>query len=114
MVCVAINKGRYTLRGIRENRTFSLNIPSENQVVETDHCGLVSGANEDKSPVFRSVVGSLVISGLTGRIICQTGTLCATYPYNDQSGGHQVCSSVYSWWEGDKLWTYQSYHAPQF
>lgn len=59
MVCVAINKARYTAKGIEENRTFSLNVPSENQVVETDHCGLVSGAQEDKSGVFRSFYGKL-------------------------------------------------------
>lgn len=59
MVCVAINKGRYTWKGIEENRTFSLNVPSASQVVETDHCGLVSGAREDKSGVFRSVYGTL-------------------------------------------------------
>jgi flavin reductase (DIM6/NTAB) family NADH-FMN oxidoreductase RutF len=46
MVCVAINKGRYTWKGIEENRTFSLNVPSVSQAVETDHCGLVSGARE--------------------------------------------------------------------
>ena len=28
MVCVAINKTRYTAKGIEENDTFSLNIPS--------------------------------------------------------------------------------------
>ena len=27
MVCVAINKARYTARGIEENKTFSLNVP---------------------------------------------------------------------------------------
>jgi flavin reductase (DIM6/NTAB) family NADH-FMN oxidoreductase RutF len=59
MVCVAINKVRYTAKGIEENRTFSLNIPSVKQVVETDHCGLVSGAQEDKSAVFRSFYGKL-------------------------------------------------------
>jgi len=59
MVCVAINKVRYTAIGIEENKTFSLNIPSENKVVETDHCGLVSGAHEDKSGVFRSFYGKL-------------------------------------------------------
>ena len=59
MVCVAINKARYTAKGIEENRTFSLNIPSVKQVVETDHCGLVSGAQEDKSAVFRSFYGKL-------------------------------------------------------
>ena len=59
MVCVAINKMRYTARGIEENRTFSLNVPSLEQVVVTDHCGLVSGAHEDKSGVFRSFYGRL-------------------------------------------------------
>ncbi|WP_440949770.1 flavin reductase family protein [Methanosphaerula subterraneus] len=59
MVCVAINKGRYTAQGIEENGTFSLNVPSARQVVETDHCGLVSGAKEDKSGVFTSFYGKL-------------------------------------------------------
>jgi flavin reductase (DIM6/NTAB) family NADH-FMN oxidoreductase RutF len=59
MVCIAINKARYTAKGIMENKTFSLNIPSVQQVVETDHCGLVSGAQEDKSGVFRSFYGKL-------------------------------------------------------
>jgi len=59
MVCVALNKARYTVRGIEENRTFSLNVPSARQVVETDHCGLVSGAAEDKSEVFTTFYGTL-------------------------------------------------------
>jgi flavin reductase (DIM6/NTAB) family NADH-FMN oxidoreductase RutF len=59
MVCVAINKTRYTAKGIEENKTFSLNVPSVRQVVETDHCGLVSGALEDKSKVFTSFYGKL-------------------------------------------------------
>jgi flavin reductase (DIM6/NTAB) family NADH-FMN oxidoreductase RutF len=59
MVCVAINKMRYTAQGIEENKTFSLNVPSVDQVVETDHCGLVSGSAEDKSRVFSSFFGKL-------------------------------------------------------
>jgi flavin reductase (DIM6/NTAB) family NADH-FMN oxidoreductase RutF len=59
MVCVAINKARYTAKGIEENKTFSLNIPSSKHVVEADHCGLVSGANEDKSKVYTSFYGKL-------------------------------------------------------
>ena len=59
MVCVALNRERYTVKGIDENKTFSLNVPSVKQVVETDHCGLVSGAHADKSMVFRSFFGKL-------------------------------------------------------
>ena len=44
MVCVAINKARYTAKGIVENKTFSLNFPSVKDVVPTDCCGIVSGA----------------------------------------------------------------------
>jgi flavin reductase (DIM6/NTAB) family NADH-FMN oxidoreductase RutF len=64
MVCVAINRERYTAKGIKENRTFSLNIPSVQQVIETDHCGLVSGAREDKSKVFTSFYGRLMTAPL--------------------------------------------------
>jgi flavin reductase (DIM6/NTAB) family NADH-FMN oxidoreductase RutF len=59
MVCVAINKVRYTAMGIDENGTFSLNIPSEKQAVETDYCGLFSGSQEDKSGIFRSFYGKM-------------------------------------------------------
>jgi flavin reductase (DIM6/NTAB) family NADH-FMN oxidoreductase RutF len=59
MVCVALNKTRYTVKGIEENKTFSLNVPSAKHVVETDHCGLVSGTQEDKSKVFTSFYGKL-------------------------------------------------------
>lgn len=59
MVCVAINKSRYTAKGIEENKTFSLNVPSGELVIRTDYCGLVSGAQEDKSGVFRSFYGKV-------------------------------------------------------
>lgn len=57
MVCVAINKTRYTAKGIDENKTFSLNVPSAKDVVEADYCGIVSGAHEDKSKVYTSFYG---------------------------------------------------------
>jgi flavin reductase (DIM6/NTAB) family NADH-FMN oxidoreductase RutF len=59
MVCVAINKARYTAKGIEEHKTFSLNVPSAPQVVEADYCGIVSGAAEDKAGVFTSFYGKL-------------------------------------------------------
>jgi flavin reductase (DIM6/NTAB) family NADH-FMN oxidoreductase RutF len=57
MVCVALNKARYTVKGIEENKTFSLNVPDAKHVVEADHCGLISGAIEDKATVFTSFYG---------------------------------------------------------
>jgi flavin reductase (DIM6/NTAB) family NADH-FMN oxidoreductase RutF len=49
----------YTNGGIRENGTFSINIASTGQVVETDYCGIVSGKDTDKSQVFTSFYGEL-------------------------------------------------------
>jgi len=51
MLSVAIRRKRFTYKGIEENRTFSVNIPSESQVTETDYCGLVSGTKNDKAAV---------------------------------------------------------------
>lgn len=48
MVSVAIRHIRYTLKGVRQNMTFSVNIPSTDMIKETDYCGLVSGAKTDK------------------------------------------------------------------
>ncbi len=49
MLSVAIQHIRYTLKGIRQNNTFSANIPSVDVVRETDYCGVVSGAKTDKA-----------------------------------------------------------------
>jgi flavin reductase (DIM6/NTAB) family NADH-FMN oxidoreductase RutF len=47
-VTIALQPHRYSLKGIYENRTFSVNVPSADLVKETDYCGLVSGADTDK------------------------------------------------------------------
>lgn len=48
MVALPIRHERYTLKGILENRTFSINIPSVEMVKEADYCGIVSGVKTDK------------------------------------------------------------------
>jgi len=47
-IAIALQPHRYSLKGIRQNMTFSVNIPSTDLVKETDYCGLVSGAKADK------------------------------------------------------------------
>jgi flavin reductase (DIM6/NTAB) family NADH-FMN oxidoreductase RutF len=47
-VTIALQHHRYSLKGIRKNYTFSINIPSADLVKETDYCGLISGADTDK------------------------------------------------------------------
>lgn len=48
MVSVAIRHSRYTLKGIRQNMAFSVNVPSADMARETDYCGIISGAKVDK------------------------------------------------------------------
>ena len=56
---VGINKVHHTNEGITENKTFSINFPSEEMMAETDYCGLVSGKRKDKSEVFDVFYGEL-------------------------------------------------------
>ncbi len=59
IISLGINKIHYTNQGIKENKTFSVNMPSESMVTETDYCGLVSGRDSDKSRVFTNFYGKL-------------------------------------------------------
>ena len=45
---IAINHRQHTLKGIRQNMVFSVNIPSVTKAREADYCGLVSGSEVDK------------------------------------------------------------------
>lgn len=56
---LAIGKKAYTLKGIKVNRTFSINIPSIDLVAEADYVGIVSGRNVDKSKLFEVFYGKL-------------------------------------------------------
>jgi len=85
MVCVAINKVRHTAQGIEKNRTFSLNVPSAKNAVETDHCGLVSGSQEDKSKVFTPFYGQLSTAPLARE--CPVNIECRLFSQVD-CGSH--------------------------
>ncbi len=58
-ITISLRKGRFTSSGIKENGSFSVNIPSIEMVKETDYCGLVSGQNIDKGKLFQSFYGRL-------------------------------------------------------
>jgi flavin reductase (DIM6/NTAB) family NADH-FMN oxidoreductase RutF len=58
-VSLSMSKAHYTNAGIKENGTFSVNIPSVKIVKETDYCGLISGKNVDKASLFKTFYGKL-------------------------------------------------------
>ena len=73
-VAVALNKAHYTNQGIRENKTFSVCIPSIGMLEATDYCGLVSGSKVDKSQVSDFFYGKLktapMITGCPVNVEC--------------------------------------------
>ena len=48
MLSVAFQHQRHALKGVKQNGTFSVNIPSVELVKETDYCGITSGRETDK------------------------------------------------------------------
>jgi flavin reductase (DIM6/NTAB) family NADH-FMN oxidoreductase RutF len=48
-ITIALQHHRHSLKGVRQNMVFSVNIPSVSQIKETDYCGLASGARIDKA-----------------------------------------------------------------
>ena len=59
MIAIAVNKERHTRKGIVENKTFSVCIPSVEMEELTDYCGVVSGRDVDKSQLFEVFYGEL-------------------------------------------------------
>ena len=47
-MAIALNRVRYSFKGLRENMTFSVNIPDTSLFKETDYCGIATGARDDK------------------------------------------------------------------
>lgn len=59
MILISSSKSHYTNEGIIENRTFSVNTPSEAMIKATDYCGLKTGKEIDKSNIFEIFYGEL-------------------------------------------------------
>jgi len=55
----SLYKKRYTRIGIHQNRTFSVNIPSEDLLAGTAVCGSKSGRDFDKGSLFDTFYGEL-------------------------------------------------------
>lgn len=77
LLAVALNKGHFTPRGIREHGTFSVNFPGADLMEKADYCGLVSGRRVDKSGLFRVFYGELETAPLIEE--CPLGLECRLY-----------------------------------
>lgn len=84
-ITVAMNKVRHTLKGIKENGTFSVNISSCDMVKKTDYCGIYSGNRRDKSQIFDTFHGNLKTAPLI--LECPVNLECKVLHYLDM-GSH--------------------------
>ncbi len=58
-ISLGIHKSHYTNAGIKENKVFSVCLPSEELMVETDYCGIMTGKKTDKAAIFDVFYGEL-------------------------------------------------------
>ncbi len=80
LISLSMGKNHHTNAGIKENQSFSVNIPSENLVAETDYVGLVTGKKVDKSALFELFYGELEKAPMITRCpINMACRLCDTY-----------------------------------
>lgn len=56
---IGLSKMHYSNAGILENRSFSICLPSEALMVETDYCGIMTGKKTDKAALFEIFYGEM-------------------------------------------------------
>jgi flavin reductase (DIM6/NTAB) family NADH-FMN oxidoreductase RutF len=86
-ISAALRKDRYTLKGIRKNGSFSVNVPSSGMVKKADFCGIYSGKNKDKSQIFKIFYGELKTAPLIEE--CPVNLECKAIHYLDL-GSHTL------------------------
>ncbi len=59
MIGVGVGRHHYTIKGIEEAKTFSINFPSADMMEVTDYCGILSGEKVDKGGLFDVFYGKL-------------------------------------------------------
>jgi flavin reductase (DIM6/NTAB) family NADH-FMN oxidoreductase RutF len=56
---IGLGKVHYSNSGIHENRTFSICLPTEDLMLQTDYCGIMTGRSTDKASLFDIFYGEL-------------------------------------------------------
>jgi flavin reductase (DIM6/NTAB) family NADH-FMN oxidoreductase RutF len=93
---IGLGKLHYTNPGIRENRTFSICLPPEKLMVETDYCGIMTGKKTDKASLFDVFYGEL-----------QTAPMIRECPVNMELRLHDVLDySTHDIFIGELVQTY--------
>jgi flavin reductase (DIM6/NTAB) family NADH-FMN oxidoreductase RutF len=88
MISIASNKAHYSNTGIKENGTFSVNIPSEDMVTIVDFVGLNSGKYVDKSTLFEHFYGTLKTAPMIKE--CPLNLECRLVTIVDLKGANEL------------------------
>lgn len=88
MIEVALNRNRYTSRGIKENLSFSVNTCCEEMAPAIDYCGIYSGSQIDKSDIFDVFYGELKTAPMI--VESPVNLECRLSQILDLAGSHEV------------------------
>jgi flavin reductase (DIM6/NTAB) family NADH-FMN oxidoreductase RutF len=91
-VFFSIFKKRYTHRGIIENRTFSVNVPTVDMLAKLEIAGSKSGREFDKAALFDSFYGELGTAPMIGE--CPITMECEVDQLLDYDPNHGVIGRV--------------------
>lgn len=95
---IGLGKVHYSNAGIFDNRTFSICLPSEDLMVETDYCGIMTGKKTDKAALFDVFYGEL-----------QTAPMIRQCPVNMEMKLHDVLDfKTHDIFVGELVETYAS------
>jgi flavin reductase (DIM6/NTAB) family NADH-FMN oxidoreductase RutF len=103
LLAVALNKAHYTPGGIRENRTFSVNLPGADLLEVTDYCGLVSGRQVDKSGLFEVFYGELKTAPMIRE--CPLSLECLLYDVLELPSNDLFIGSIYAAYTEERFLT---------
>jgi len=94
MISIASWETHYTNIGIKENRTFSVNTPTEDLADKIDYVGIVSGKEIDKSEVFEIFYGDLKTAPMVSlsplNLECELVKIIKITELVDVEKGHEI------------------------
>ncbi len=88
MISISAHQSHYTNEGIKENQSFSVNIPNVDMVKITDYCGMKTGKEIDKSELFEVFYGDLKSAPMIKE--CPLNLECKVVEIIDNKHGHDI------------------------
>jgi flavin reductase (DIM6/NTAB) family NADH-FMN oxidoreductase RutF len=88
LISVALRRSRFSSPGIKENQSFSVNIPSTDLVKQADYVGIVSGHKADKSGIFKTFYGKLETAPMIEE--CRINLECKLFQILDFGHSHEI------------------------